>query len=353
MSQKTQKLKSVDAQSLMTIGKYHDEVNFHRFPEKYKNLVREGVWELSKNSAGISIRFSSNTSTLKLKWTLETNEKFPHMAWTGIAGLDVYTLIDNKWHFIETGRPQDKTSEYLIFENKNAVRRDYLINLPLYDGVESLYLLIDETAEVMPPITDKLLKSKPIAYYGSSITQGGCASRPGMAYTNILARRLDRPFYNLGFSGEGTFDQPVGLAMCEMDVAMYVIDCNPNSDTSFIYQRAVALVQQLKSCKPNTPILLVENYIYPDDHALPWGTMVSPNSKGELVHEKWKKLRMAYETLKKTGIKQLYYLKGTDLIGADFEGNVDDSHPTDLGMFRMAENLYPVINKILKSNKSK
>lgn len=346
-------LKHVDCVDFISIGKYHSEKGYQRLPQRYESKVRKEVWELSQNSAGISLRFSSDARTMKIKWTLQTNEKFPHMAWTGIAGLDVYVLQDDQWHFVETARPTEKTSEYLIFENKNAVRRDFLINLPLYDGVEDLHLLINNDATVYPPLTKKLLQKKGVAYYGSSIAQGACASRPGMAFTNILSRRLDRPVYNLGFSGEGTFEASIGEAMCEMDVELYVIDCNPNSDTSFIYERAVNLVKQLKACKPTVPVLLVENYIYSNDHAFPEGTMVIRNGKEKPSHVKWQKLSAAYQTLKKSGVKDLYYLEGAKLIGHDFEGTVDDSHPNDLGMMRMANELYPVVQKILNKSSSR
>ena len=174
-----------------------------------------------------------------------------------------------------------------------------------------------------------LLNKKPIVHYGSSITQGGCASRPGMAYTNILARWLDRSVYNLGFSGEGTFEESVGQAICEMDVAMVIIDCNPNSDTSIIYQRAIDLVRQVRKCRPNTPILLLENYIYPDDAIFPENTPVCRDSKNKLQHRKWQKLSAAYDVLKKEKIKNLYYQKGDHLIGDDIKSIVDESHSTD------------------------
>ncbi|HOY13815.1 MAG TPA: SGNH/GDSL hydrolase family protein [Saprospiraceae bacterium] len=344
---KTEAVKYVDCSQFSVIGKYHQEDNYNRLPAKFEKIVRKEVWDLSLNTAGVSVRFRTNATRISIKWTLLTNEKFPHMAWTGIAGLDLYTYKNGQWNFIETARPKDKTSEYLIFENKNPEYREYLLNLPLYDGVESVFLGVNESAEVTKPKENYLLNKKPIVHYGSSITQGGCASRPGMAYTNILARWLDRSVYNLGFSGEGTFEESVGQAICEMDVAMVIIDCNPNSDTSIICQRAIDLVRQVRKCKPTTPILLLENYIYPDDAIFPENTPVFRDSKNKLQHRKWQKLSAAYDVLKKEKIKNLYYQKGDHLIGDDFEGTVDDSHPTDLGMFRMAKVLHPVINKIL------
>jgi len=190
-----------------------------------------------------------------------------------------------------------------------------------------------------------------VVYYGSSIAQGGCASRPGMAFTNILSRKLDRSFINFGFSGEGTFDAAVGEAMCEINAALYVIDCNPNTEKELIYQRAIDLVKQIRKCKPNIPILLVENFLYANQRILPEKPLNNDNRRREMREDKQKELRLAFETLKKSGIKELYYQNGKDLIGDDGEATVDGVHPNDLGMMRIAEALFPELKRILKESK--
>mgnify|MGYP001584989324 CR=1 FL=1 len=180
---------------------------------------------------------------------------------------------------------------------------------------------------------------KPVVYYGSSIAQGGCASRPGLLFTNILARKMDRSFINMGFSGRGTFDLSVGEAMCETDAALYVIDCNPNTTRDLIYERAVELVEYLKKKRPDVPVLLVEAFYYVNGFTKP---LESEN------HKKNQELKRAYDTLKESGIKQLYYRKGDGLIGDDYEGTVDGVHPNDIGMLRIAEELEPTIRKLVK-----
>ena len=340
-----------DAKDLAIIGKYHNEPNYHRLPAKYEAVVRKEVWELSNHSAGISVRFRSNASEMHIRWTLSKATYFPHMAWTGIGGLDLYVYENGKWNFVQTARPKGKTSEYLMFENKNGMEREYLLNLPLYDGVESVFIGVNSGATIARPKERYLLDKKPVVYYGSSIAQGASASRPGTAFTNFLARWLDRPFINLGFSGEGTFDESVGLAMCEMDVSLFVIDCNPNSDTSYITERAVKLVRQLKRCRPDLPVLLVENFIYPNHAAMPENTMLIPDGKNYFTHIKMLKLLRVYEQLQTEGVKGLYYHKGRNLIGDDGEGTVDGSHPNELGMWRIASDLLPDLKKILKGAK--
>jgi len=163
-----------------------------------------------------------------------------------------------------------------------------------------------------------------------------------MAFTNILSRKLGRSFMNFGFSGEGTFDESVGDVMCDVDAALYIIDCNPNTDPELIYERAVKLVQQIKKCRPDVLVLLVENFLFDKSYFMP------DKMKNEVA--KRTELKKAFEYLKKSGITNLYYQTGDGLTGNDHEATVDGVHPTDLGMFRIAEFLLPEIEKILKKS---
>ncbi len=323
-------------------GRFHHENNYHRFPDRFKNILRKDVWNLGENSAGIAIRFRTNASDIKIRWTVMDDNVLSHMASTGVKGVDLYAMVKGAWRFVQTGRPTDKTSQAIMIEQGEPVYREYLLNLPLYDGVDSLFIGVNANAIISIPTEPWLINKKPVVYYGSSIAQGGCASRPGMAFTNILSRKLDRSFINMGFSGNGTFDSSVAAAMCEVDAALFVVDCNPNTETALIYERAVKLVQQLKRCKPNIPVLLVENYLYENSFF-----MIEKQADNEA---KRKELRRAFSTLSTKGIKNIYYQKSDGMIGDDHEGAVDGVHPTDLGMLRIADFLLPAIKNIL-SNK--
>ena len=243
-------LKYTDGQSLTIIGKYHSEKNYARFPKSYENKLREDVWGLGQNSAGISIRFRTNASEITVRWTLLEDNSMDHMAFTGIKGVDLYAWVDNNWKYVNTARVKGKVNEFTLVKSSGAVFREYLLNLPLYDGIDSLSIGVNSSAEIGLPAEKFLISKKPVVYYGSSIAQGGCASRPGMAFTNILERAMDRSFINMGFSGSGTFDIPVGEAMSEIDAALYIIDCNPNTKTELIYERAVELVKLLREKRP-------------------------------------------------------------------------------------------------------
>ena len=332
-------LKYIDGQSLTIIGKYHSEKNYARFPKEYKNKLREDVWGLGQHSAGISIRFRTNASEISVRWTLLEDNIMDHMAFTGIKGVDLYAWVDNNWKYVNTARVKGKTNEFTLIRTSGAIYREYLLNLPLYDGIDSLSIGVNSSAEIGLPAEKYLIDKKPVVYYGSSIAQGGCASRPGMAFTNILERAMDRTFINMGFSGSGTFDIPVGEAMSEIDAALYIIDCNPNTKTELIYERAVELVKLLKEKRPAVPVLLVEGFYYVSGFG---------NPKESDQAKKNVELQRAFNTLKKSGLKQIYYKKGDGMIGDDFEGTVDGVHPNDLGMMRIAESLEPAIKKLIK-----
>lgn len=327
-----------DGQLFTIIGKYHTENNYVRFPREYQSKLRKEVWELGQHSAGISIRFCTNASEITVRWTIKGDNIMDHMPFTGIKGIDLYARVDDQWKYINTGRVKGKTNEFALVKNTGGIYREYLLNLPLYDGVETLSIGINSSAEITKPKADYLIAKKPVVYYGSSIAQGGCASRPGMAFTNILERAMDRCFINMGFSGNGTFDLPVGEAMCDIDAAIYVIDCNPNTQKELIYERAVELVKLLKQKRPSVPVLLVEGFYYENGFGKP---------EESDTEKKRIELRRAFQVLQDSGIQQLYFQKGDGMIGYDHEGTVDGVHPNDVGMLRMAESLRPVIQKIL------
>ena len=156
---------------------------YDRLPASYKEIVREPVWNLSKNSAGLSIRFLSNSSVITAKWELLNNLSMDHMPDTGIKGIDLYYRNNNQWQYINTGRPVGFKNEYRLVDNMTNEVREYKIFLPLYDGLKKIEIGIDNSSFIRKP---EKSKKKPIIFYGTSITQGACASRPGMAHTNII-----------------------------------------------------------------------------------------------------------------------------------------------------------------------
>ena len=198
------------------------ESPYDRLPVTYKEKVREPVWNLSRCSAGISVRFLSNSTSITLRWTLILDRSMNHMAATGIKGIDLYVKNDGRWRYVKTARPVAVENEVSLVKNMTQEWREYRLFLPLYDGITHLEVGIDTSSLIKRPLPDK---TKPIVFYGTSITQGGCASHPGMAHTNIISRKLGRDCINFGFSGNGRMEEPVAGLISEIDAAFYVIEC--------------------------------------------------------------------------------------------------------------------------------
>lgn len=322
---------------------------YDRLPAKAEKKVRDAVWGLSRHSAGLCARFETNGTSIKAKWTLTSaNLAMPHMPATGVSGLDLYVRSDDGfWRWLANGRPTAQTNEVTLVANlpplrKGVASREFLLYLPLYNGVSSVEIGLppDATLAKAPPYrNDDGSLRKPIVFYGTSITQGGCASRPGMVHTAILQRRLDYPVVNLGFSGNGRMELDVVELLAEIDAACYVIDCLPNLEPAQVAERTEPLVRKLREARPKTPILLVEDRSYSDAFLV--------ESKRERNEYNRHALHSAYARLRGDGIEKLYYLDGDFLLGADNEGTVDSSHPTDLGFFRQADAFEQVLRPIL------
>lgn len=333
-----------DVQLVGVEGRGWDDTQsyFDRLPAKAEGVVRPDVWNLSHHSAGMAVRFLTDATTLKARWTLTSeNLAMPHMPATGVSGLDLYVRDEaGVWRWLANGRPTAKASTAALYSNIPAGTREYLLYLPLYNGVSAVELGLPEGAVLSKPEPYPAGQEKPLVFYGTSITQGGCASRPGMVHTAILGRRLDRPVINLGFSGNGRMELELAQLMAELDAAAYVIDCLPNIGAAEVAERTEPLVAALRAARPQTPIVLVEDRTYSDAFLNPSKRARHDSSRGAL--------KAAFERLTAAGTGRLYYLAGDDLLGQDNEGTVDSSHPTDLGFLRQADAFEPVLRSALQ-----
>ena len=311
---------------------------FDRFPATAEGKVTEAVWGLSRDSAGMLVRFRTDASTIWADYTLFRDRlALPNMTAIGASGLDLYAKDSaGRWRWVGVTRPAAKAVRQAIATGLAPGLREYMLYLPLYNGVDNLSLGVPPNArlETIAPRTDP-----PIVFYGTSITQGASASRPGMVHTAILGRRLDRPIVNLGFSGNGRMDAAVGEYLATIDAALYVVDCLPNMAAADVKLKCVPLVKQIRSAKPNTPIVLVEDRRYTSAWILP--------ERNRLHTDNHAALRECYTALQKSGVKGLFYLEGDDLLGDDAEASTDGSHPSDLGFVRQADRFEPVLRRAL------
>lgn len=295
------------------------------------------VWDLSRCSAGMMARFRSDATAIYTRYRLRNEElALPHMPATGVSGVDLYARDENgRWRYVQGNKPKASMFEGEIIAGLNPGDREFALYLPLYNGVESLEIGVPRGATVSGLVP----RPKPVVFYGTSITQGGVASRPGICHTAILGRRLDRPVVNLGFSGTGRMDPVIGRFLTQIDAAVFVIECCGNMQPAQIRERCVPLVKQLHAARPHTPIVLVE------DRGFPNAWIVT--AKADYNRENHAALRESYEILRKEGMPALHYIHGASLYGDDSEGSTDNAHANDLGFMRMAEVMEPTLREAL------
>jgi len=315
---------------------------FDRLPARAEATVRPAVWNLSRHSAGMHVRFITDATNIQARWVVTaSNLAMPHMAATGVSGLDLYVKTEKgDWHWLAVGKPDRQTNNAALISNLPPGRREYLLYLPLYNGTHSVEIGVPEGASISKAGPWGTGTRKPMLFYGTSILHGACASRPGMVHSAILGRRFQFPHINLGFSGNGKMEPELADLLAELDPSVYVLDCLPNMTAKEVAERVEPFVKKLREAHPQTAIVLVEDRNYADAFLIA--------SKRERNTSSQAALRAAYERLRKAGVKNLHYIKGADLLGDDGEATVDSSHPNDLGFMRQAEAHAKVLGPILK-----
>lgn len=314
---------------------------YQRFPDRAQKVVRPSVWDLSQHSAGMVLRFVTDATSLSARWTLTSPDlAMSHMPATGVSGLDLYVKVSGRWRWLNTPQPTAQSNTAVLVQGLVSAKREFLLYFPLYNGVSSVELGIPTVARLWSKRYEGEA-ARPLVFWGTSITQGACASRPGMVHTAILGRRLDRPVMNFGFSGNGRMESEVARLISEIDAAVYVIDCCPNLEGEQVRQRTGPLVAILREKHPDTPILLVEDRNYAD------AFLVSERKSRNDANQD--ALRDVYQQLRAQGVQHLFYLEGNHLLGTDGEDTVDGSHPTDLGFVRQADAFESVLRPVLET----
>ena len=317
---------------------------YGRLPQSFEGVVRKPIWRLGSNSAGLFIRFRTNSTSVHLKWTPKRDYTMTHMTDTGTKGLDLYCLTEDGWRYVRCGKPNGKTSTMKAIENMTKEDREFMLYLSLYDGVSSLEIGVDPDAYIEQPQVDSPRTGNPVVMYGTSILQGGCANRAGMAHTNIISRRLDREVINLGFSGNALLDLEIAELMASVeDPGLFVLDYAPNAYADMIDANGEAFFRVIRNAHPDVPVIFIEDVIFP--HTL------FDNAILKEVTDKNLAQRRLYERLKKAGEKNIYYISAEGMIGDDGEATVDSIHFTDLGAMRYVDHVLPVIKKALRRNR--
>ena len=315
---------------------------YQRLPNRAKESVRKAVWNLSENAAGLALHFYTNAEKIEIRYGVTGSHAMAHMPATGKSGVDLYAIdSDGKWRVatdkFNFGDTLTYTFNNLAQSTYHKHGFEYRLFLPLYNTVKWMEIGVPDSAQFkFIPV----LNEKPIVVYGTSIAQGGCASRPGMAWTNILSRTLDYPVINLAFSGNGPLEKELVDLMDELDASLYIFDCLPNMgalSSEEIVERTVYGVTKLRE-KHHTPILVVDHIGYRNDELNP-STRESANRMNRVS-------RQAFDSLVQLGMKNIYHLH-QDSINFPMNGCVDNIHPNDLGMQVYADVYEKIIRKIL------
>jgi hypothetical protein len=332
-----------DAKKLTVEGLGFKDVKapYDRLPGRAEGVVPAPVWSLSRDSAGALVRFRAATTQIHARWTI-TNKNLAGANITAIAssGLDLYAKTDaGKWRWLGIGQPKFPDSTAVLVDGIPAAEREFMVYLPLRNGVTSLEFGVPKGSSIRPGPA-RATGSKPIVFYGTSITHGIGASRGGMTHVSMLGRTFDREVINLGFSGNGRMEPEVLKFVSELDPAVFVLDCLPNMNAQQVTERTVPGVKLLLAAHPDTPILLVE------DRNIQSGFLIEARRKANEANHA--ALREAFAKLKEEKVPGVYYLEGANLLGDDGEGTVDGSHPTDLGFTRQAAEFERVLRPVLK-----
>ncbi len=317
-------LKWIDAQTLPVEGRAFAETksNFDRLPAEAEGRVTPGVWHLSHHTAGMMLRFRTDSDKVAIKWDLlEPELDMANMSRTGKSGFDVYRRkTGGKWIFCRSFAPaaQKGNSGEVAWTPGD----ECMLNFPLYNGVTALQVGVREGAELTPIVP----KEKPIVWYGVSTTQGCSASRPGMAFPAIIARRLDLPHVNLGFSGCGRMEMEMCDYVSRLDAQVYVIDTPGNLTLGLMKERYEKFICELHRRRPGVPIVITEQRVYQSGQKL-------PRPMGEY-------LSAMRDRLLAEGGGGIFYVKSSEMFPVEPDETTADSpdgHPNDFGMMQLAD----------------
>ncbi len=307
---------------------------FRRMPQDVADKTNDGVAYLNTNTAGGRIRFRTNSPYVAIKAVMPDNGTMAHITMTGQSGFDLYRSDAGVYAYAGSFIPGGRNHGYESQKPTDGTWHTYTVNMPLYDPVEEVYIGLSASAEVEAP--EAYTYEKPVLYYGSSITQGGCASRPGNAYQAMISRKLDGDFVNLGFSGSGRGEQVICDYMASLDPLVFVSDYDHNAPTvEHLEATHYNLYETFRKAHPTTPYVMVSK---PD---------FNPGTQDEARRAV---ILASYDKAVAAGDKHVYFVDGARLFDGEFRDSctVDGCHPNDLGFFRMAIGIGAAVERAIQ-----
>lgn len=318
-------------------GIFKEDGQYRRIPKKVAETISEDVISLSRYTAGGRIRFRTDSTKVTIQVTLSKVGRWNHWPLTGSGGFDMY-IEEGCCRYVGTFRPpydvEDTYEQTLEFADRKL--RNILIHFPLYSSVQELYIGLEEMCQVLEPLAYKI--EKPVVFYGSSITQGGCASRPGNTYESILSRKLQFDYINLGFSNAAKAETEIAEYIKNINMSAFVYDYDHNAPTAeYLAKTHERMFKIIREANPELPILCMSmpKYYWTD----------AEEKRFEIINT-------TYQNAKANGDNNVYLLDGKQLMfSAEDEGTVDGIHPNDLGFASMARAMEKVLGEILKWKK--
>ncbi len=314
-------------------GVYYDGSRFVRMPAEVAKSVSTGVYSLHWHTAGGRVRFKTDSPYIAIHAKIPGPAKMSHFALSGSTGFDLYGKYDGEDRYLQSFAPpfDIKNGYEMVKELGNGEMREYTINFPLYSTLTELYIGLSESSSVLPP-NDYALEY-PVVYYGSSITQGGCASRPGNTYQSILSRKFNIDHINLGFSGNAKGENEMTDYIKGLKMSAFVLDYDHNAPTpEHLAETHEKMFMAVRGKHPDIPIVIMNRpqyYLYADGRR-----------RREIVET-------TYNNAVNRGDKNVYFVSNDELCSlCGNEGTVDGCHPTDLGFYSMAKALEKVFEKI-------
>ena len=326
-------------------GVFYDEKQglFIRVPDEVARSTSPHVHHLSRMTAGGRLRFVTDSPFVAIKAAIPALKPMPHMPITGSHGFAVHAdgvfqgRYSPSFDDFLNAKNLGSFSENIYFvakKNLLKINQKQIIDVyfPLYGGVSDIFIGVapDSIVEAAPPYTYE----KPFLFYGSSITQGGCVSRPGNDYVAVIARRLDSDYINLGFSGNGNAEDAIIDYICSLDVSCIAFDYNLyNNEKSKSLPSHYSVYERIRARKPNVPILL---------HDKPGCEYSYHPTRASIIRE-------TYDRAIAAGDRHIAHIYAEELFG-EFERDactVDGNHPNDLGASRIADAMCGIIKDLI------
>lgn len=337
-----------DAAGFPVVGKAYpaDADRYQRIPSSMKKDFREELYEHGCNSTGLAVRFRTDAKGIAVKW--KNTSEYPdltHLSPIAARGCDLYAMTSGgKWRFVGVARPMHSgENTWYVVANLPGNECEYMLHLPLRDGLDLLEIGVPREASMKQPALDSPRRAlKPVVIYGSSIQHGEAASRPGMAASNILRRRLDRDVINLGFSAQAHLDYEVARFITGIDAAAYVLDFMPNATPAEIEQKMIPFVEIVRKSRPGVPLVFLE--VPEFAHAYKEFDQNYVN----YIKVKNEAVKRKFDELKAAGYDNIYYINSADLLQADGDGTTDGYHYSDTSMTAYADLLESLLRKIVK-----